>query len=64
MKKYALCIVLLVAGYGMASAQIAIQPQVGLTMQATNKLPAESSYKAKAGYLFGLDARLGKQLYL
>ncbi|MBD0261125.1 MAG: outer membrane beta-barrel protein [Cytophagales bacterium] len=63
MKKSTLCIGLLVAAHAAAFAQFTVQPQAGITLQTLNQRPVESTTKAKVGYLVGLDARLGKQLY-
>jgi hypothetical protein len=62
MKKFTMCIGLLLATHA-AFAQFTVQPQAGITLQTLNQLPVESTTKAKVGYLVGLDARLGKQLY-
>jgi hypothetical protein len=45
-------------------AQWQINPQIGLTYQNLTDAPEGAEYKAKAGWILGLDARVGETFYL
>lgn len=53
---------LMIAMTGMAQWQI--NPQIGLTYQNLTDAPEGAEYKAKAGWILGLDARVGETFYL
>jgi hypothetical protein len=48
----------------LGAAQWQVNPQIGLTYQNLTDAPEGSAYKAKAGWILGLDARVGETFYL
>ncbi len=63
MKRFTLLTATLVNGL-LCVAQWQFNPQIGLTFQNLTDAPENAEYKAKAGWILGMDARVGETFYL
>jgi hypothetical protein len=63
MKRFTLLTATLVNGL-LGLAQWQFNPQIGLTFQNLTDAPENAEYKAKAGWILGMDARVGETFYL
>ena len=63
MKRFTLLTASLASGL-LGLAQWQFNPQIGLTFQNLTDAPENAEYKAKAGWILGMDARVGETFYL
>jgi len=63
MKRFTLLTATLVNGL-LGLAQWQFNPQIGLTFQNLTDAPENAEYKAKAGWILGMDTRVGETFYL